>query len=299
MKSRKKSKFSTARLIVSLASGCLLLALTACAPKAEQPKRFQLKGKVVKVDISQSMIEVDHEAIPGFMAAMSMPYRVKDPHLLKDLAPGDEITAEVVVSGGGVWLENIFILKKGAGAGAEPSDKFHTPEEGDNVPAFELVNQSGKHVRLNAYRGKSVLLTFLYTRCPMPDYCPLMTLNFAAIEKALAKRPEIYSKTHLLSVSFDPKFDTPQVLAAYGEKYVLPTGSRKFDHWEFVVPPEADTEKVAKYFGLLYSEEKGILNHSLSTVIISPDGKIFKWYPGNTWKPEEALKDLELSLTGK
>ena len=285
-------------LIFPAACVCLLAVLTGCAPKTEQPKRFELKGKVVRIDKSQSIVEVDHEAIPGFMAAMSMPYHVKDPHLLEDLAPGDEITAQVVVGGGAVWLENIFILKKGTGASASPEGKFHAPEEGDEVPAFELVNQSGKHVNLNSYRGKSVLLTFLYTRCPMPDYCPLMTQNFAAIEKALAQRPEEYAKTHLLSISFDPKFDTPQVLASYGEKYILQTGGHKFEHWEFVVPPEANTEKIANYFGLLYSEEQGVLNHSSSTVIISPQSKIFKWYPSNTWKPEEVLKDLESSLAG-
>jgi protein SCO1 len=199
------------------ASVSLLAVLTACAPKAEQPKRFELKGKVVSVNKSQAILEADHEAIPGFMGAMSMPYHVKDVHLLEDLAPGDEITAQVVVSGGGVWLENIFVLKKGTGASAQPAGKFHAPEEGDAVPGVELVNQSGNHVSLNSYRGKSVLLTFIYTRCPVPDYCPLMTRNFAAVEKALARRPELYSMTHLLSVSFDPKFDTPQVLSSYGE----------------------------------------------------------------------------------
>jgi protein SCO1 len=299
MQFHENIKIRIGEIIFSVASVCLLITLTACTRNAEQPKRFELKGKVVNVDKSQSILEVDHEAIPGFMGAMSMPYQVKDAHLLDDLAPGDEITAVVVVSGGGVWLENIFILKKGTGASAHPGGKFHAPEEGDEVPGIELVNQSGKHVNLNSYRGKSVLLTFLYTRCPMPDFCPLMTRNFAAIEKALAQRPEMYSKTHLLSVSFDPKFDTPKVLASYGEKYVLQAGSRKFDHWEFVVPPEADTEKFANYFGLLYSEEKGLLDHSLSTVIISPQGKIFKWYPTNTWNPEDVLKDLESSLAGK
>ena len=299
MRLHKKNQSRNSEIIFSAVSACLWICLSACSPKAPQPKRFELKGKVVNVDKSQSIVEVDHEAIPGFMGAMSMPYRVKDAHLLEDLAPDDEITADVVVSGGGVWLENIFILKKGSGAGAHPAGKFHTPEEGDEVPAFELVNQNGKHFNLKAYRGKSVLLTFLYTRCPMPDYCPLMTQNFAAIEKALAQRPEIYSKTHLLSVSFDPKFDTPKVLASYGEKHVLQTGSHKFEHWEFVVPPEADMEKTANYFGLVYSQENGVLNHSLSTAIIAPDGKIFKWYPSNAWKPEEVLKDLESSLAGR
>jgi len=299
MQFHQNFKIGIGEIFFSVACVCLLIALTACAPQTEQPKRFELKGKVVNVDKSQNILEVDHEAIPGFMGAMSMPYHVKDPHLLEDLAPGDEITAEVVVGGGAAWLENIFILKKGTGASASPAGKVHTPEEGDSVPGFELVNQSGKHVNLNSYRGKSVLLTFLYTRCPLPDYCPLMTRNFAAIEKALAQHPEIYSKTHLLSVSFDPKFDTPDVLASYGEKYVHQTGRRKFEHWEFVVPPETDAEKTANFFGLLYSEEKGVLNHSLSTAIISPDGKIFKWYPSNTWKPEEVLKDLESSEAQK
>jgi protein SCO1/2 len=156
MKFHENLKVRIGEVIFSAASVCLLIALAACARKAEpQPKRFELKGKVVSVDKSQSILEVDAEAIPGFMAAMSMPYHVKDPHLLEDLAPGDEITAQVVVSGGGVWLENISILKKGTGANARSGGKFHAPEEEDAVPGVELVNQSGKHVKLNSYRGKS------------------------------------------------------------------------------------------------------------------------------------------------
>lgn len=295
-------KFTARRsLILFLAVGTgLCISLTACSPQKEPPApqahRYELKGKVVSIDRSKQQLVVDHGDIPGFMAAMTMPYPVKDANLLNDLAPGDQITAQVVVSNDSVWLENIVVVKKGTGAESRPASRFHAPEEGEEVPIFELVNQDGKKIQLDRYRGKAVLLTFIYTRCPMPDFCPLVTRNFAEIEKALAKEPAKYSKTHLLSISFDPKNDTPQALRKYGEKFAPENGKHTFDHWEFAVAPEAKVEEIAKFFGLLYKDDKGLLLHNLSTAIISSDGKIYKWYTGNEWKAAELLKDLSSSL---
>jgi protein SCO1 len=140
------------------------------------------------------------------------------------------------------------------------------------------------------------LLTFIYTRCPLSDYCPLMSTNFALTEEALGKNRQAYSKTHLLSISFDPKYDTPKVLREYGEAYLQKNGKRAFQHWEFASAPSTEMKEIARFFGLFYEEEKGQIVHSMSTTITSPEGKIYRWYHGNDWKSSDVLNDLASSL---
>jgi protein SCO1/2 len=290
--------------ILILAAGVsFCVGLTACSSQnkpqsqPQETKRFPLHGKVVSIDKAQKKLEVDHDAIPGFMGAMAMPYPVKDERLLEGLAPGDEITAQVVV-GDGVWLENIVVVKKGEKTESSPASQLHQLVAGEEPPDFVLLNQDSKRVSLGRYRSKALLITFIYTRCPFPDFCPLMTRNFQEIEKALAKDPEAYAKTHLLSISFDPEYDTPKVLRAYGLKYVSRQDAHAFDHWEFAAAPLADAKKIASFFGFRFEKESGEFEHGLNTTIISPDGKIYKWYYGSDWKPEDVLKDLKSSLAG-
>jgi protein SCO1 len=158
------------------------------------------------------------------------------------------------------------------------------------------VNQDGKRIGLRQYHGRAVLLTFIYTRCPLPDYCPLMTHNFAEIDKALAKNPQLYADTHLLSISFDPKFDTPPVLRNYARSYVQDKGAQTFQHWEFAALPAAETKDVTKYFNIFLSEQDGQITHSMCTAIISPAGTLYRFYSGSDWKPDEVLADLATLL---
>jgi protein SCO1/2 len=205
----------------------------------------------------------------------------------------------VVASSGEVHLENIVVVKKSDGKIAPPGARLQPADRGVPVADFTLVNQDGKHVRLAQYRGKTVLLTFIYTRCPLPDYCPLMTHNFAEIERALMKSPEIYAKTHLLSISFDSQYDTPQVLRNYGRPFATDRGQRTFEHWEFATIPAAEKNAVTKSFDVFVTEEQGQITHSMSTAIISPDGSICKGYNGNDWKPADVLADLRSCAAGE
>src|SRR4029077_13232746 len=124
-------------------------------------------------------------------------------------------------------------VKKSDGKSSPPGAQLQPSDQGTQVPDFALVNQDGKRMRLQQYRGKSVLLTFIYTRCPLPDYCPLMSHNFAEIEKALMNSPELYAKTHLFSISFDSQHYTPPVLRNYAKAFVTDRGTRTFEHWVF------------------------------------------------------------------
>jgi protein SCO1/2 len=269
------------------------LPLTACrGTNQTQVRRYHLKGTVVQVDKAQQHLVVNHEEIPGFMGAMTMPYPVVDAQTLEKLSPGDQITADVVVTPSEIHLENVIVVKKSDGKTSPTGAQLQPSDEGTSVPDFTLVNQDGKHIRLAHYRGKSVLLTFIYTRCPLPDYCPLMTHNFAEIEKTIEKTPKLYAKTHLLSVSFDSQYDTPKVLRTYAHAFVTDRGQQTFEHWEFASIPAAEKNDVTKFFDVFVTQEQGQITHSMSTAIISTDGRIYKAYNGNDWKPADVLADL-------
>jgi protein SCO1 len=259
-------------------------------------RRFKLKGVVVSVDRQSHHATINHEDIPGFMDAMTMAYEIRDDKVLSELGSGDQITADVAAAVHSYWLENIVIVKKGGPSSANPLSPFHQPQPGEAVPDFMLVNQDGMHIRLQQYRGKGVLLTLIYTRCPLPDYCPRMTANFADIDKALKLDPKVYAKSHLLSVSFDPKHDTPRILREYGLPYIKEDGKARFNHWEFASVPEIELKDVAKALGLQYWVDGGQITHSMSTSLITPEGKFYKWYPGNDWKPVEIVNDMKMML---
>ncbi|MBK7597286.1 MAG: SCO family protein [Acidobacteria bacterium] len=136
------------------------------------------------------------------------------------------------------------------------------------------------------------MLTFIYTRCPMPDYCPLMSNNFSKIREDLLTRPESKNNTRLLSITVDPDFDKPAVLREYGLRYAGSDKDAVFKMWEFATGTPEQIKAVAQFFGLNYWPEKGQIIHGLRTAIIAPDGRVFKIYRGNEWKPSEIVEQL-------
>jgi len=259
-------------------------------------KRYALKGKVISVDKNAGTANIDNEPIAGFMDAMIMSYPFKPATALDQLQPGDSITADVVLEGPGkYWLENVKVVGHSTPAeppAGKPTSSLHIPSPGDDVPDFELVNQSGKNISLHQYRGQTLLLTLIYTRCPFPDFCPRVSHEFAAIDRQIRADPARYGKAHLLSISFDPANDTPKVLRAYGFSCAGSKDPALFTHWEFAAIPQAELPRFADYFALTYKEEGGVLTHSLSTAVISADGKIFKWYYGTEWQASDLLQDV-------
>jgi protein SCO1/2 len=280
---------------------CALLVFSAgCNRGKSQPdsataapaaKRYSLRGKVISVDKQAGTANIDNEPIAGFMDAMVMPYSFKPPTQIDQLQPGDSITADVVVEPDKYWLENVKVIGHSATL-EKPTSAVHIPIPGEEVPDFQLVNQNGKHISLHQYRGQTLLLTLIYTRCPFPDFCPRVSQEFAAIDRQVRADPARYGKTHLLSVSFDPAHDTPTVLRAYGFSCAGSKDPALFKHWEFSAIPSAELSEFADYFALTYKEEGGLITHSLSTAVISPDGKIFKWYHGADWQASDLLQDI-------
>jgi protein SCO1/2 len=167
------------------------------------------------------------------------------------------------------------------------------PAPGDAVPDFKMRNQDGRPIHLGQFKGKSLLVTFIYTRCPSPDFCPRVTRNFATLERQLASNPSLFAKTHLLSISFDSEHDTPERLRAYGITYIGSDAKNAFAHWEFAVPNKPVLAEMAKFFDLgMTTEADSTITHTLSTTLIGPNGKVMRFYPGNEWTPEQVLADL-------
>jgi protein SCO1 len=284
-----------------------VVALVACrsgkeaavsSPSSSLFKVYKLRGKVVSSDASRGEVTLDHEAIPGFMEAMTMPYKLKDPSIVSELHPGDVLTADVVVSKGDdaeVLLDHIVVVAQ-AKPDYKPAVFYHVPAQGDVVPDFKLRNQDGRVIRLSQFRGKNLLVTFIYTRCPLPNFCPLVTHNFAVIEKQLAASTRLHGKTHLLCVSFDPEHDTPDRLRAYGATYIGSDAKDAFANWDFAVPEKPVLLEMAKFFNVgITSEADQTITHTLSTTLIGPDGKVIRFYPGNEWTTEQILTDLKQS----
>jgi protein SCO1/2 len=257
-----------------------------------------MHGKVMTVDKLGHELIVDHDAIPGFMEAMTMAYAVSDNSILDKVAPGDEINADLSVDGDHVAIDKVQVARKAA-RGSQPvvPKQMHVPQVGEAVPNFAFVNQNGRRVHIADYRGKTLLITFFYTRCPLNDYCPRMNGNFAAVNKDLRNTPELYDKTHLLSISFDSEHDTPAVLRSYGGAYTQRYSREDFRHWEFVTAPEREMKDIADFFAVFYEKDGDRITHSLSTAVVGPDGEIKAWYPGNHWRPEELLTAVREATT--
>lgn len=276
-------------MFVALVVACLCLA--ASCGRSGNEKRYDLKGKVVAVEPDKHLVTVAHEEVKGLMPGMTMPFTVPNQSDLQILAPDDEITATLVIDGSHSWLEGLIITRQSPNPAAMPG--VVVAKEGDEVPNFTLRNQDGREIRIQNYRGKALLLTFIYTRCPVPDYCTLMSNNFAQIDRALGQDPDLYAKTHLLSISIDPEYDTPGVLRSYGAAHTERYQNETFAHWEFATGTKDQVKEIAQFFGLTYFPEKDEIIHALRTVIVSPQGKVAKIYTGNEWKPEEIVAEIK------
>ena len=295
-------KLLFALCLVVLLSGCRQnsspekVATPSSSPSTGSRQDISVRAKVVSVKGPDVML--DHEAVPGFMGAMTMSYKLKDPSVGSELHPGDRITATFLVTKDSDGLDSVLVDQIVVVAQARPDYKptvqYHVPQPGDEVPDFKLLNQNDRTIRLSQFHGKALLITFVYTRCQLSEYCPRMSRNFAEIDKALAADPALYGRTHLLSISFDPTYDSPKVLRSYGGAYTGQYTKETFKHWDFAAPSEVDLVAVTQFFnvGVTPGDSKS-LNHSLSTVLIGKDGKVAAWFPTNDWKVDEVVAQIK------
>ena len=271
---------------------CVVAIASAACSRTPPAKEYQLKGQILDIKPETNEVLVKHGDIPGFMPAMTMPYKVQDGKLLAGKEPGDLITATLVVGETEAHLSAID--KTGHAPVADASGPAITDSQilkpGDPVPDTTLVDENNTARPLTSLKGHRVALTFMYTRCPQPDFCPLMDRNFAAVQNEIKKTPAL-SDVRLVSVSFDPANDTPAVLKTHAKDLNADPAV-----WHFVTAAPDAIKGFSAKFGVTAEpsdESPAVLTHNLSTAVIDPNGRLVKIRPGNMWTPADLIADLK------
>ena len=280
-----------------VSSLCLTLTVAACSNAPDQ-RTFTLQGQVQSLDAPRKLVTVKHEEIAGFMPSMTMPYEVEEAHALDGLAPGDLINAQLIVFSNGAHLANI--KKVGTAPLEKPpadvpnppvaSSGFELLKPGEAVPDAKFVDQDGRPQHFGVFKGSPVVMTFIYTRCPLPTFCPLMDRHFVTLQKSLKTDPAL-ENVRLVTVSFDPAADTPPVLKKHAKSL-----DADLTRWTFLTGDRDDVDQFAARFGVSVARalnDARDITHNLRTAIIGADGRLMKVYTGNDWSPDRVLADLK------
>jgi protein SCO1 len=270
---------------------CLTLLLSAACRQTPPEREFQLTGQILSITPESQEVLVKHEDIPGFMMAMTMPYTVNDPSLIADKAVGDLITATLVVGETRAYLS--AVTKTGHAEVVVPEvqpevSALSMVKVGELVPDATLIGEDGTPLPLASYRGTRLALTFIYTRCPDAEFCPLMNQNFLAVQKAIESTPGL-GDAHLLSISFDPAYDTPAVLLATARRVqARPT------IWRFATADAAKIASIAGWFGVTSTPGEGTsMVHNLGTAVIDAEGRLRALHSDNRWTPSDLIAELQ------
>jgi protein SCO1 len=278
-----------------------VIALCTLSPGCARSPSYDVFGQIVAVDTARQELTVKHGDIKGFMPAMTMPYEVRETKQLDGLSPGDLITATLIVETNGAYLTDIKktgsapLEKKPPEAPApSASSGFELLKPGEPVPDNAFVDQDGKKRTFSGFQGTPVVLTFIYTKCPLPTFCPLMDRHFAALQKPLKADPAL-TNVRLVTVSFDPATDTPAVLKAHAKKL-----DADLTRWTFLTGDRDEVDRFAARFGVSVGRalnDARDITHNLRTAIIDAEGRVVKVYTGNEWTPEQMLKDLKSQVS--
>jgi protein SCO1/2 len=284
------------RLRASLVAALISVAAVLAGCKAELDKTFPLRGQILAIAAEtradgRREITLKHDDIPNFMPAMTMAYFVREPAILDRFAPGDLISATLVLRGSDMYVAD---LKKtghaevpAGGRGVKAMDVM---EPGDEVPDDPLQDQTGATRKLSDWRGQALAVTFVYTRCPLPDFCPLMDRRFGELQRAIAGDARLRQRVHLISVTFDPGHDTPGVIQAHAK-------ARGADPrtWSYLTGASTVMDRFTSRFGVSTIADKDApqnIIHNLRTAVVDPKGRLVTIHSGNEWTVDALLADL-------
>ena len=283
------------RTIIALG---LAAGLAAACGRTDNERTYQLTGQMLVVKPGTNEVLVKHDDIPGFMPAMTMPYTVKDGALIKDRAPGDLITATLVVAPEGAFLSAITKtgfapLPEDARTTIPAAANVDLLQAGDRVPETKLTDQDGRSISLADFKGSAVAITFIYTRCPLVQFCPLIDRRFAEVQKLAAADPALAGKVRLVSISFDPQFDRAETLRGHARKLDADPAV-----WRFATADQDAVDRLAAQFGVNVIREKdGTITHNLRTAIMGPTGHVTSIVDNNAWTADELATALKNALT--
>ena len=254
---------------------------------------FQVKGVVIEVKPREKSVTIKHEDIPNYMPGMTMPFDVKDTNELTGIEAGDPVTFRLLVTDTEGWVDQI--RKTGPKTNVLPANApivrardVEPLNEGDVLPEYHFTNQFGKIFSTQDFKGQALAIEFLFTRCPLPNFCPLLANNFAEAQKQLLAMPNAPTNWHLLTISFDPDFDTPAVLKNYADAHGYDPA-----HWTFATGDKTEIYAIAEQFGVFITrDENGGFSHNLRAAVIDANGHVRKILIGNEWKPEELTQEI-------
>jgi protein SCO1 len=272
---------------------CIFAAVAMAGCNSSRGREYPIEGQIIGLQPDRQEVLLKHKDIKGFMPAMTMPFKVLSWREVEATAPGDLVTATLVVDNDQAYLKRI---KKTGSApldvpppAPEATSGFELLEPGQRVPDQTFIDENGKSRRLSEFKGRALAITFIYTRCPIPTFCPMMDRHFAAIQKNM--NGGLRERAHLLSISFDPAYDTPSVLkrhaAALGADPAV---------WNFLTGDRDEIDRFAMRFGVSITREGSKaedIAHNLRTVIVDQEGKLVKVYTGVEWTPAQVERDLE------
>ncbi len=291
------------RLIIA---SLLALLLVGCDKPAPPPtpsantnsseRVFATRGVIRSVPEGGKTLVVRHEEIPGYMPKMTMELNVRNPDELRGLESDDEITFQLVATADTHWIQNITRVGKVAPAETVTATTTNAGYQlvkelkpGDLLPDYELLAEDGRTVRFSDYRGRAVAFTFIFTRCPLPDFCPRMGNNLGRAREILLTQPNAPTNWQFLSISFDPENDSPAVLRNYAGFY----RHNNADRWLFAVAPNKVLATLAPELDLMFArEEGGSISHNLRTVVLDPQGRLHRQFDGNQWTPDQLAEAL-------
>ena len=276
----------------------MALALLGCGRSTnseEGADHYDTRGVVRGFSPDRSTIEIQHENIPGFMPSMTMPFVARDPKQIADLKTGDAISFRMAVTKKDFWIENVKKIRREEVDVAEPKQTSSVSaggearlKEGDEMPPFTLTNQNGERVSLDTFHGQPFVLTFVFTRCPVPNFCPRMSNNFEELQTAIKGDTGRLATTRLLSVTLDPGYDTPEILSEYAA----------FHHadskiWTFATGDDKEIDSLTRAFSVYRQNEGGTISHGLATALIDHNGTVEKIWRGNGWTPAEVTAAIK------
>jgi protein SCO1/2 len=258
-----------------------------------EAKRYPIAGVVRSADAQSGQVTVAHEAIPDLMDAMTMSFAVKETWVARVATPGDRLAATLVLDGARSWIEGTSLTKPPTGAAATGSPDSATaagigPAPGTPLPSTPLRDQSGRTVTAKDFAGRDVVLTFIYTRCPLPDFCPLM---MARLDEAAARLHKAGRRddVQMVAISIDPVHDTPQVLADYGRLHIKADGGDPFRRWSLLTGTPEQVKVWATFFALTYEKDGTEIAHGLRTAVVDREGKVIGVLRDNDWTTNQLM----------
>jgi protein SCO1/2 len=280
----KRRKFFIAAVLAIIAAGRMLCAADDSPP---DEKAYPGHGIVREIAADRRAVTIQHDAIAGYMPAMTMEFPVKDTNELRGISPSDEITFKLVVRENGDWIEGVHFVAHRIENVTNGVVMIHMPmaelKTGDAMPDCELTDESGGKIHLSDFRGRVLAFTFFFTRCPLPDYCPRMSKDFFEARELLLKTPHAPTNWQFLSISFDPEFDQAAVLSAYANFF----REGNADRWLFAAASTNTIAALAPQLDLMVRREGEGISHNLRTVVLDPQGRIFRQFDGNQWIPQK------------